>query len=213
MLPDSQSLTSADLDQLAMLHCACLPGSSLTELGRGAARSYYRYVAASPRELLLVERAGATIGGAAVLSLSPRTLSTRWLKRELLPAALYFLSGCLRSASVRRKVLSMFQKSDDTPAEVAALPEIVQVFVSDLLRNRKVGSKLLLDAESFLRQHGHAQYYLKTDASQSNEALHFYRRRGFVEVGRMNDAAGKSYLFFRKPLIPATSQAVTEKSE
>jgi GNAT superfamily N-acetyltransferase len=213
MLPEGQSLAGADLDQLAMLHCACLPGSLLTPLGRGAARSYYRYVAASPQELLLIERAGATIGGAAVLSLSPRTLSTRWLKRELLPAAFYFVNGCLWSSSVRRKVLSMFQKSDDYPAEVATLPEIVQVFVSDLLRNRKVGSKLLLDAESFLRQRGHAQYYLKTDASQGNEALHFYRRRGFVEAGRMNDSAGKSYVFFRKPLTHPAGKAAFERFE
>jgi putative flippase GtrA len=97
----------------------------------------------------------------------------------------------------------MLQNSDRYPPEIARLPEMVQIFVSDLLRNRNVGSKLLLAAEIFLRQRGHVGYWLKTEACEENQALNFYRRRGFVEVMSRNDPTGKRYVYLRKSLASA----------
>src|SRR5262245_48404106 len=68
----------------AALHCESLPGSAISRVGETFARSFYRYAARSPAELVFAACDGGATVAAAVLSLRPHDLGCRLLSHTSL---------------------------------------------------------------------------------------------------------------------------------
>jgi ribosomal protein S18 acetylase RimI-like enzyme len=76
--------------------------------------------------------------------------------------------------------------------------EISRLWVSDELRGRGVGSRLMAAAEEEARRRGCTQMFLSTHSFQ---APAFYARLGYEEIGRItNYPAGHDQIFLVKQL-------------
>ena len=173
----------ADVPRLAALHGECLPDSLVWRLGPSYTRAFYRYLARSGRERVLVARVGGRVVGACVLSLDPGSLTRRLaLRTPLLPAA---LRGLFRPG-VARSLLGTGGRApadgrDDPPR---GLPEVLLIFTAAEARGRGVGSSLLAACERSLADRGLAAYVVRTVDDEANPALAFYARNGFQPCGR-----------------------------
>lgn len=176
-------MNDRSIEGVARLHVRCLPDSLITVLGAGYVRSFYRYVARSENEILVVERDGdGRTVAAAVLSLSPATLTRRLLLRTSL------LVSMLRSLP---RLLELFWASArgarrHTPSGRATHPErprLILIFTAEAERGKGRGTALVREIERRLRQLGIRRYEAMTESDPSNPALDFYRSRGFDADG------------------------------
>ena len=103
------------------------------------------------------------------------------------------------------KLLGIFMR-DDNGALVAGLHghtwggtcEIDRLWISEDLRHKGVGTRLMMSAENEARRRGCRQMFLTTHSFQ---AAPFYEHLGFTEVGRITDyPAGYDQIFLRKSL-------------
>lgn len=191
------TLSAADLDTLAGLHVAALPESQVSILGRRYARSFYRYIERSPRELLAVERAeNGRILGAAVVSFDPHGLT-----RRLLLATPVVLWAVLRLHSLLSRQTNRGEsgKGGDMPWQGA--PELLLIFCDEKCRGTGVGTRLIAGIESILARQGVDRYVVKTLNTQDNRALAFYPSRGFGSLGT-GMVNGLSFAYFAKNLAP-----------
>ncbi len=195
--PDS---SADDMLSLARLHEQCLDDSIFSLMGTGALATYYRFVTRSDRESLFLIRDEGTIIGAAVLSTSPHDMSGRLFRRYGLALSGPLIKGLVGSATFRTRFFKHLIAKDSTPAALALLPEIVQIFVHPDHRNQQIGSRLLNDAEGWLRVGGVNRYYIKThNVGEQNQALPFYESRGFSRAGE-STFAGELYVYFVKEI-------------
>jgi ribosomal protein S18 acetylase RimI-like enzyme len=176
----------SDVRDLARLHASCLPDSLITALGAAFTRSFYRYVATSPHELLEVERnsAGRVIA-AAVVTLRPATLNRRLLMRTTLLLA--FLPRAFR-------LLRAAGSSDGAHA-----PEMILLFTAAEARRQGCARSLVGRVERQLRERGVREYVARTEADPANAALAFYRRQGFTPQ-RLETRLGVSFQVFSRTL-------------
>ena len=188
-----------DIADLAALHISCLSDSAVAVLGPRYARSFYRYVTSSGREIAFVERNGARrIVAAAVISLEPATLNRRLLLHTSL------LVSLLRHPRHTLALLSGHREDHAPPPDAAnalPLPEMILIYTSSEERGRGRGTALIEQAERRLRQLGVAAYQVKTVASASNPALAFYRNRNFTPSGT-SFTLGRQFQVFTRRLDP-----------
>jgi GNAT superfamily N-acetyltransferase len=181
-----------EVRELAELHRSCLPDSVVSRLGPGYARSFYRYVTRSPRELVLSERdAEDRVVGGAVLSLDPVTLNRRLLTgTQLVPRMA--LRGRLLWDLVRDLLAPGSERGDENH-----LPELLLIFAASSVRGRGIGTGLVARLEAALAERGIAEYRVKTIADPANRALAFYERLGFSRAGEVV-AQGRRFQVFRR---------------
>ena len=75
------------------------------------------------------------------------------------------------------------------------------LWIADALRGQRHGTRLMDAAEQFAIERGATAATLET---HSFSAPDFYRKRGYVEFGRLDDyPAGHAKLFMRKSLVAA----------
>ncbi len=199
--PDTREvdpLSSADRSRLAALHCECLPDSLVSELGRGYAEAFYRYVSRSPEEWVFVLREGERIISGCVLSLSPKTLRRRLLLHT--PLLLYAVPWALgRLGRKQAKVHSGPSAQTGQDPVPSHLPELILVFTSPECRSRGAGAALIAQCERSLAAQGYSEYLVRTVDDESNRALKFYIRHGFVPFAQ-SVAHGHTFRIFRKPV-------------
>jgi GNAT superfamily N-acetyltransferase len=196
-----ERLSRAECGQLAALHCACLPDSLVSELGTAYAAAFYRYVNRSPQEMAFVARTGGDIIGGCVLTLSPATLRRRLLMYTplLFHAVPWLCHRVLRRASPPPSTAGcQLEREEVVPVH---LPELILVFTRAESRSRGTGASLVALCEEFLAQLGHKQYLVRTEDHESNRALKFYERNGFVAFSRSADH-GRIFRVFRKNISP-----------
>lgn len=178
-------MDTGDIAALAALHVASIPDSLIGVLGERYVRSFYRYVARSSSEFVVMERdAAGTIVAAAVVSLEPDTLNGRLLRHTA------WLPAMMRRAPW---VLSMVWQSARRPRgvapaprggrELAAVPELILMFTAPGMRSRGRGAALLRQVDATLRQRDVGTYIVRTISDPANRALGFYRANGFEPSG------------------------------
>lgn len=177
-------MDARSIEGVARLHVQCLPHSLIGALGDGYVRSFYRYVARSEQEILVVERDddGRPVA-AAVLSLEPATLTRRLLLRTRLLASLV---GSLPRliALVLASTRGPRRHPPGERAQVPAVrPQLILIFTAEAERGKGRGTALIRELERRLRQRGIPRYEARTESDPTNPALEFYRRRGFGAEG------------------------------
>ena len=177
-------MDESDVEALARLHVACLSDSLVTTLGARYARSFYRYVTQSTREVIVTERdAAGHIVAAAVITLEPSTFYRRLaLHTSLLPSLVWNIRvmPALLWSSLRRSDLP--RDTRDPPAE-SPRPEMILIFTAPDVRRQGHAGAIVRRAEHRLGQLGIPAYQVRTVLSPSNEALAFYRDLRFVPSG------------------------------
>jgi GNAT superfamily N-acetyltransferase len=169
-----------EIADLVALHVSSLPDSLVVALGRTYARSFYRYVTRSDKEITVVERNGdGSIIAAAVVSLEPATLSRRLLLHTSL---------CVQLLTRPRVFLPLVSggvgiKKGEGAAATAGMPEIILLYTRADQRGRGRGTALIAQIEGRLRHLGVTAYQVKTVAQPTNPALAFYRNRNFTLSG------------------------------
>ena len=168
-----------DVEQLAAIHCQCLPDSMVSRIGPGYARSFYRYLAGSPDELAFLQREGDTVLSACIVSLAPQTLERRLLRHTplLVQAPL-----AIRRLPVRSMAARLLGRGGGGIAQPDG-PELLLIFTVAALRSTGIGAATLARCEEELRRRGHARYFVKTLDDPGNRAIAFYRRHGFSQRG------------------------------
>ncbi len=179
----------SDERELAQLHRACLPTSSLGWLGVSAIEKYYRFVRQSEHEKLFIEKEGA-LQAAAVLSLAPKTLMQRFFSFCLRDVKFLLSLPFHHPVGVCRTMIAIL---DQSPGGLPDLPEVVQIFTAENMRGQGLGGRLLATVEDFLRSRGINEYSLKTEDLRSNRAVSFYLKKGFSRI-----MSGNGMIYFRK---------------
>ena len=192
MSVEGDTLAPADLALLARMHVEALPGSLVTLVGEPYARDFYRYIAGSADELVLVERDAGRIVGGCVVSLAPSTLSRRLLLHTRLPLLLHRLP-------LARLALGLLRPGRGQGPSQPAGPEILLVFTVPERRGSGVGGRLLARTEALLAARGHRRLLVKTRDEAQNRAIAFYERQGFTRIAQL-EKLGKRLVLFEKPL-------------
>jgi GNAT superfamily N-acetyltransferase len=163
-------------------------------------KSFYRYVARSRHEALLIarERTSGRLLGACAISAEPSSLQRRlvfgtplllamaarpWMLIDLLPWQALFAKA--------------HQKPGFTPP--ANCPEVVTIFVDPSCRSYGTGSELLAAAEGWIRGQGYSRYFLRTVARDGNRAMGFYEKSGLVLRGE-EEKLGRRFLLLEKSI-------------
>ena len=198
-----ERLTKYDISRLALLQTSALPGAMAAQFGVGYARCFYRYVARSLEEVLLVRREDNEIVAFCLASFGVHSLQQRLLTRT--PLTFYaFLRLTTpefwRLATIMaRDVLS--RSSNALPAELSALPEVVMLACDSQARGQGHGSRLLDEIEAVLRDRGIREYVVRTFDDDNNLAVKFYSRRGFTVIARFV-AHGTPFRLMQKTVYP-----------
>jgi len=184
-----------EITDLVALHTSSLPYSIVTALGRTYARSFYRYVTRSDKEITVVERNGdGSIVAAAVLSLEPATLNRRLLRHTSL-----FVHVLVRPRVLVPLMLGGGRIKKGAAAEAAAsMPEIILLYTRADERGRGRGTALIAQVEARLRHLRITAYQVKTVAEPSNPALAFYRNRNFIPSGTSAALGRQFHVFIRR---------------
>ena len=180
------------LARLADMQLQYLPDSLVSMFGRQYAQSFYRYVARSSRELLVVLKDGDLIAAGCVLSLTPDTLSRRlvfgtpfvlWAPVGAARIVVRRLSGASDQSGVSAEHVASGSRAG-FDLELRASPEVIYIFVDSGSRNRGLGSNLLISCENYLSEHGFDRYIVNTWGDNANPTPRFYLRNGFATCGR-----------------------------
>jgi GNAT superfamily N-acetyltransferase len=188
------ALRPDELALLARMHVEALPESLVSRLGERYVRAFYRYLAHSREELILVERRGEALTAACIVSLAPETLPGRLVYRTPLPLAAVRAfwrlpwRGLLGGRRARRPHLVQ------PPG-----PEILLIFTLPEARGQGVGQKLLARCEALLAARGATRLLVKTRDDAANRAVPFYERAAFTRIASVHKL-GKQLVLFEKPL-------------
>jgi GNAT superfamily N-acetyltransferase len=188
-------LSDADLAVLARMHVEALPESLVSRLGERYARSFYRYLARSSEELILLERRAGALHAACIVSLAPATLSRRLVYRTSLPVA------ALRAwrRLPWRGLLGGGGGGGAAEVTQPPGPEILLIFTVPGGRGQGVGARLLARCEALVAARGGGRLLVKTRDDAANRAVQFYERAAFRRVASVNKL-GKQLAMFEKTL-------------
>lgn len=203
MIIGSSPLSPGDLDVLATLHVNSMPDSLISFLGHTYTRRFYRYIADTPQERLIIERGeGGRIVGGSVITFEPVSLPSRLLVNThpwlYLPTAFFrlpvlaILKGLLNPAHRVETVLG--------------LPEFLIMFTDPALRGAGIGVRLFAAVEAAIEESGQPLYFLKTGCEPGNKAFAYHKRNGFVPVGEAVHF-GVRFAYMTKTLDPKDGAA------
>ena len=170
---------------LARLHENTLPYSTPLVAGLKYLRRYYTFLIDSHKELVFVARdRNSAAVAAAIVSLSPRTLS----RRVLLATAASFVTGIVSSLVIgpqwrRKRILQMLPAMFTERASPLSSPELLYLYVATHARSKGLGKYLTQEVKSHLRAKGYETLHVSTVDAQRNTALDYYERNGFTRVG------------------------------
>jgi GNAT superfamily N-acetyltransferase len=199
MVEGGKELSERDLWRLAELHVGSIEDSIPTLVGVPFAAEFYRFIAESPREWLLVDRIGEEIAIACVVSDEPETVYARTVRhtwRALLRgAALAFFTN----AGFRRFVWAFLRERLRGAAAPIPGPEIAYLFTAPEYRSRRLGRHLIERVDAWLESRGVDLYWVQTLDDPANRAIGFYERAGFRRTGHRRER-GRDFVVFQKPL-------------
>lgn len=199
MIVTGEEIFKQNQQRIAKLHYDSLTTSLISALGISAVNLYYQYICRSHQDYIFLIEEDGEVSGVCVLSLEPGSLMKRFLVNQihnLLPLILWRL---LTSQEIRKKIwLVLFRSSNKIPA-VNNLPEVVQIYTDPEKKNKRIGTRLLTETEKWLLKNGYKKYFLKTLNKEDRSTVFFYKKRGFIEVGKGEDI-GKNYVYFTKAL-------------
>ncbi|MDO8277004.1 MAG: GNAT family N-acetyltransferase [Burkholderiaceae bacterium] len=183
-------LTAAQIDELARLHCECLPDSLFSRVGLGATRCLYRMMARSSSEVfVLATDANSLPVGASVSSTAPDSLLRRLITGSAMSLWL----------ALRFYRLPWSRLRDHQPAPFAPRPELMFLFMRPDSRNEGAGARLVRATEQAMRARAEKTLYVMTEDRPDNRALAFYRELGYQAVAKVRKF-GVGFVLFGRPL-------------
>jgi GNAT superfamily N-acetyltransferase len=158
---------------------------------------YYGWIVDSRTEWLRLVRRDDIIEGAAVISFSPDTVMSRFLRAAPVPIGSAIAARALRSASFRRSLWAIARESMTGGKEAPLVPELLQLFVAEAHQGRGLGAEILAEVEADLKNKEVGTYYVRTLRDGNERTLGFYRRRAFSPVTERT-FGGDAYVFLAK---------------
>jgi len=199
MIYNHQNIKEDDIEQICFLHSISLPDSIITLLGKTIIKRYYNYVINVDKEILFFIKENEKVLGSCLISIKPETLMKRFLLRHWDITSIFVMKALISSSTKRKRILNFLLKKSNKPSEINGMPEIVQIYTNPAIKNQKVGTRLLIQAEEFLVNRKIEKYFLKTFSSDDNQALHFYNRRNFKKIAEI-ELGKRKYIYFIKDL-------------
>lgn len=190
------------LEEVALLHEACLPNATTTRLGIGFLGSLYRYFEKSESELLVVAQGDDGLAGCAVLSFEPKDVGKR----------LIFGTSILPSAILRPRILFKLaagsggsDPEDASCSDGQTNPELLYIFTDATYRGRGVGKRLVAELDAQMRTLHLNSYVTATLDDPENPAIEFYRKSGFTPVASVV-RHGRQFATLKRRLISAGNE-------
>ncbi|MGJ8564280.1 MAG: GNAT family N-acetyltransferase [Alphaproteobacteria bacterium] len=198
---NSGALDSRHAKEIAVLHKAQLPQSLICAFGTLGLRAYYKWVAESDIDALVLVLKDGGVAGAATLSLSPQTIGGRAVKGRLWRYA----PRLAFSWTIWRKIFRKISKPSTSIPEVGDLeplydpksPELLQIFIAPAGIGQGLGSKITRMIEYIARNKGCEGLIVRTDNAPTNKALAFYLKNDFSLLGS-HESNGKELAVYYK---------------
>lgn len=175
-----ETLNRSHVSAVAQLHVDSLTGL-LCDLGPGAIRAYYHGAAGSSSAIGFVHMRESNLLGFVLGSGNPRRLKREILANSFFQTLLGTCSGVIRKPSTLRSLISSFPPGNEYYDPQAA--ELIYLAVDGKQRASGIGKQLVEHFNQKLGESGITAYQLSVDAGNQN-AIRFYERLGFMEVGR-----------------------------
>jgi GNAT superfamily N-acetyltransferase len=202
MVEGGKELSERDLRRLAELHVASIEDSIPTLVGVPFAVEFYRFVAGSPHEWLLVDRIGEEIATACVVSDAPATVYARTVRHTWWALLRYAALAFLTNPDFRTFVWAFLREKLRGSVEPIPGPEIAYLFTAPEYRSRRLGRHLIERVDAWLAARGVELYWVQTIDEVENRAIGFYERNGFLRAGRRRER-GRDFVVFQKPVEAA----------
>jgi GNAT superfamily N-acetyltransferase len=199
MVEGGKELSEQDLRRLAELHVASIDDSIPTLLGVPFAIEFYRFVAASPREWLLVDRIGEEIATACVVSDEPETVYARTVRSTWWTLIGYAVLAWFTNRHFRAFVWDFLRERLLGSVEPIPGPEIAYLFTAPEYRSRRLGRHMIERVDAWLGSRDVDLYWVQTIDEAANRAIGFYERNGFRRTGHRRER-GRNFVVFQKPL-------------
>lgn len=181
-------LTPAQIDELARLHCRCLPDSLFSRVGLGATRCLYRMMARSPSEFFVLALDASDLPvGASVTSTAPDSLLRRLVTGSAMSLWL----------ALRFYRLPWLRLRDHQASPMAACPELMFLFMRPDCRNAGAGARMVRATEQALRARNEKTLFVMTEDRPDNRALAFYQGLGYQAVAKVRKFGVGFVLFSR----------------
>jgi ribosomal protein S18 acetylase RimI-like enzyme len=202
MVEGGKELSERDLKRLAELHVASIEDSIPTLVGVPFAVEFYRFIAESPHEWLLVERVGEEIAIACVVSDDPASVYARTVRRTWWTLLRCSLLAFFTNPGFRTFVWAFLREKLRGSVEPIPGPEIAYIFTGPEYRSRRLGRHLIDRVNAWLGSRGVDLYWVQTIAEVENRAIGFYERNGFQRAGLRRER-GRDFVVFQKSLEAA----------
>ncbi len=197
MLFNRQIVSDSEFSQIKKLHILSLEDSMITLLGENVVENYYKFVSESEDDCLFLVNEKENVIGTCMLSHKPNSVTKRMAKKYPFLILFAVLKQILISSKNRKKIFQFLLKKSESPKSILGLPEVIQIFTDINYRNKKIGTRLIEQVETHLKNRNENKYYLKTFDDPNNLALLFYKKRNFREVGK-NVISERPYVYFIK---------------
>lgn len=171
--------TINDVNSIVDIHLEAFKDFFLTSLGRDFLLFYYKCFIRSNETVTLVAESENAIVGFSASTAKCRGFNGRLIKNNLwnffvLSIRLLFISP----KALVRLALNLTKKSDNVKDD-EEYAELYSIGVLPDGQRKGVGGALIADTLDYLREMGVSQVSLTTDYDNNEDAVTFYRNRGF----------------------------------
>lgn len=182
-----------DVDSVAAIHCAAFPRSALTQLGKEAVSSYYRWVLTGPYEIYAhgirsdKALAGFCFGGIAPTAMTgflrrnSGLLASRLVTRPLLIVDPIFRHRLQRGIQTLLRAKRRSQPAAPVSTALKHPYDILSIAVNPSYQGMGFGKTLMEHAQTTARQNGFHVMTLMVN-TDNEQAIAFYESMGWEKL-------------------------------
>ena len=167
------------IKEVVEVHMSAFPNFFLSSLGSSFLKTYYHYLAQHQRGNLIVAMEDSRVVAFAAAATESKGFNTSLLKKNL------FAFGCrsiILLFTKPRTIVHLAKNMSKTSVDVdddENYAELFSIGTSSVIQGKGVGSKLIKQLETQLKNKGVNKISLTTDVLDNEATLAFYKKNGY----------------------------------